>query len=84
MVDCEIINNIAVPTYDNLYNPLIQALKQLGGSVSEIEEKVAEIINLSEEDISEIYRNNTTKLSYRLAWTRTRPEHTAIELLLHL
>jgi len=63
---------MAVPTYDNLYNPLIQALKELGGSgsVSEIEEKVAEILNLSEEDISEIHRNNTTKLSYRLAWTR--------------
>jgi restriction system protein len=63
---------MAVPTYDNLYNPLIQALKQLGGSgsVSEIEEKVAEILKLSEEDIAEIHRNNTTKLSYRLAWTR--------------
>lgn len=63
---------MAVPTYDNLYNPLIQALKQLGGSgsISEIEEKVAEILRLSEEDISEIHRNNTTKLSYRLAWTR--------------
>jgi restriction system protein len=63
---------MAVPTYDNLYNSLIQALKQLGGSgsVSEIEEKVAEILKLSEEDLNEIHRNNTTKFSYRLAWTR--------------
>jgi restriction system protein len=63
---------MAVPTYDNLYNPLIQALRELGGSgsVSEIEEKVAKILKLSEEDISEIHRNNRTKLNYRLAWTR--------------
>lgn len=63
---------MSVPTYDNLYNPLIKALKQLGGSgsVSEIEEKVAEILKLSEKDINEIHRKNTTKFSYRLAWTR--------------
>jgi restriction system protein len=63
---------MSVPTYDNLYNPLIKALKELGGSgsVSEIEGKVAEILKLSEEDINDIHRNNTTKLSYRLAWTR--------------
>ncbi len=63
---------MAVPTYDNLYNPLIRALKELGGSgsVSEIEEKVAEILKLSENDINEIHRNSTTKLNYRLAWTR--------------
>ena len=63
---------MAVPTYDNLYDSVIQALRELGGSgsVSEIEEKVALILKLSEEDISDIHRNNTTKLSYRLAWTR--------------
>lgn len=63
---------MAVPTYDNLFNPLLQALKELGGSgsVSEIEEGVARILNLSEKDINEIHRNNITKFSYRLAWTR--------------
>ncbi len=63
---------MAVPTYDNLYNTLIEALKELGGSgsVSEIEEKVAQILKLSEDDINDIHRNSTTKLSYRLAWTR--------------
>lgn len=68
---------MAVPTYDSLYNTLIQALRELGGSgsVSEIEEKVAEILKLSEEDINDIHRNNTTKLSYRLAWTRNYLKH---------
>jgi restriction system protein len=63
---------MSVPTFDNLYNSLIHAMKELGGSgsTSEIEGKVAEILKLSEEDINEIHRHNTTKLSYRLAWTR--------------
>ncbi len=63
---------MAIPTYDNLFNPLIQALHELGGSgsVSEIDEKVAEILKLSEEEINEIHRGNRSKLSYRMAWAR--------------
>jgi restriction system protein len=58
--------------YDDLFNPLIKALKKLGGSgsVSEIEEEVAQILGLSDEAINEIHRESTTKLTYRLAWTR--------------
>lgn len=61
-----------IPTYDNLFNPVIKALRELGGSgsVSEIDEKIAEILKLAEEEINEIHRGNRTKLSYRLAWTR--------------
>lgn len=63
---------MAVPRYDDLFNPLLQALHDLGGSgsVSELEENVAEILKLSESDINEIHRGNRTKLSYRLAWSR--------------
>jgi restriction system protein len=58
--------------YDDLFNPLFKALKKLGGSgaVSEIEEEVARILNLSEEANNEIHRESTTKLTYRLAWAR--------------
>lgn len=58
--------------YDDLFNPLIKALKKLGGSgsVSEMEEEVSQILNLSEEAINEIHRESTTKLTYRLAWAR--------------
>lgn len=61
------------PTYDNLFNPLLKALRQLGGSASnpEIEEKVAEILNLTEEEINEIHSGGRTKLAYNLAWART-------------
>lgn len=63
---------MAVPRYDDLMNPTLQALKQLGGqgSVKDIDKKVAEIVNLSDTDIQEIHRKNRTKLSYRLAWSR--------------
>src|SRR6266699_4443133 len=61
-----------VPTYDGLFNPLLRAMRELGGSASiaEQEDKVAQILNLSEEEASEIHRGNRTKLSYRLAWAR--------------
>jgi len=61
-----------VPTHDGLFNPLLRAMRELGGSasVSEQEDKVAELLNLSEEEASEIHRGNRTKLSYRLAWAR--------------
>lgn len=61
-----------VPKYSELFNPTLQALHALGGSGTneEIEEKVAEILSLSEDEVSEIHRGNTTKLSYRLAWSR--------------
>ena len=58
--------------YDDLFNPTLQALHQLGGSatVSEIEDKVAEVMGLSDEEIADIHRGNRTRLSYRLAWAR--------------
>jgi restriction system protein len=65
--------DMTVPNYyDDLFNPLLQALRELGGSASvdEMREKVAELLELSEEDINDIHRKTTTKLSYRLAWTR--------------
>jgi restriction system protein len=61
-----------VPTYDGLFNPLLLAMRELGGSASvwEQEDKVAELIGLSDEEAAEIHRGNRTKLSYRLAWAR--------------
>lgn len=65
-----------VPTFDELLQPLFNALKDLGGSgsISEIEEKVAEILNVPEA-ILEVPHNpeksNQTEFQYRLAWART-------------
>jgi len=64
---------MAAPTYDDLLEPLFTAMHELGGSASieEQEEKVAVLMDLSEEDLSEIHKDNKTKFSYRLAWART-------------
>lgn len=58
--------------YDELFNPVLQALHKLGGSGTnnEIEEKIIILLNLTNEEIEDIHRGNTTKLSYRSAWAR--------------
>ncbi len=60
-------------SYNQLFEPTIRALKQLGGSgsIDEIEETIIEILQLTEAEINDIHRGNTTKLEYRLAWART-------------
>ncbi len=64
---------MSAPRYDDLIEPLFTAMHELGGSASidEQEEKFAEIMRLSDEQLSEIHRDNRTKFSYRLAWART-------------
>lgn len=64
---------MSVPKYDELLNPLLNALQNLGSSASiqEQEDEVASLFGLSEKDLSEIHKGNRTKFSYRLAWART-------------
>jgi hypothetical protein len=63
---------MSVPYFESMIDPTFQALKNLGGEghIKEIEEKVAELLNLSNEDMLEVHRGNRTKLGYRLAWSR--------------
>lgn len=63
---------MAVPFFEDMMNPTLRALKSLGGEghIKEIEEKVAELMELSQADITEVHRGNRTKLGYRLAWSR--------------
>ena len=58
--------------FDDLFNPVLKALHSSGGSssVSEMEENVSKILNLTEDEINDIHRGSVTKLSYRLAWAR--------------
>lgn len=65
-----------VPTYDQLMNPAIQALKALGGSgtIEEIYTKVTEIVNLTDEQLEVLHnpdKGGQTEIEYRLAWSRT-------------
>jgi len=68
--------DISIPTFDFMMNPVIQALKRLGGSgtVAEIGYEVASDLQLSDEQLELIHDPNkgtTTEIEYRLAWTRT-------------
>ena len=65
-----------LPTYDKLMNPLLQAIRMLGGSgsIEEIYAKTAEITGLSEEILSQLHdpdKSSQTEVGYRLAWART-------------
>ena len=63
---------MAIPKFDSLFDPLLQAMHNLGGSasISEQEDEVASILKLSEMEVAEIHQGNRTRLSYRLAWAR--------------
>jgi restriction system protein len=65
----------ALPPFYDLMNPLIQAMKQLGGSGTndEIEAKVAEILGISDQQLEVLHdpeKGGLTEFGYRLAWSR--------------
>lgn len=64
---------MAVPQFDALFNPILQAIKKLGGSASiaELDEEITNSVHLSDEDIAEPHGERGTELQYRLAWART-------------
>src|SRR5687768_4810603 len=62
--------------YDDLMNPVIQALKLLGGSgtIEEINNKVAELLKIPSEQLEILHnpgKGGITEIEYRLMWTRT-------------
>ncbi len=70
------MSHIDIPTFDKLMNPVIQALKQLGGSgtIEEINGRVTEIVKISDEQLEALHdpeKSSQTEIEYRLAWART-------------
>lgn len=62
--------------YDDLMNPVLQALKALGGSGTneEINDKVAEIVNIPADQLEVLHnpeKGGMTEIEYRLMWTRS-------------
>jgi restriction system protein len=59
--------------YDELFNPVIKAIHSLGGSASnsEIEEKIIEILELTEDEYNDMHNESSSKLNYRLAWAKS-------------
>ncbi len=65
---------VAVPTYDSMLWPTLEALKQLGGSGTnqEIVEKLSRIAGYSEEQQNVLHGSGPeTEIAYRAAWART-------------
>lgn len=70
------MSKIEIPPYDAFMNPIIHALQTLGGSgtIEEINNKVYEIYNLSNEQLEALHdaeKGSQTEVEYRLAWART-------------
>ena len=64
-----------LPTYDRLMNPLLRALRELGGSgtIDEINAAVYQVANIPEEVIAIPHGapGGRGEVAYRLAWART-------------
>lgn len=64
-----------LPTFDQLLDPLFQALKKLGGSatIEEVNQKVFENENIPDKilEIPHGEKGGQTEVEYRLAWART-------------
>ncbi len=64
---------MSVPRASDLFNPLLTAIKRLGGSasISELDEEVTKNLNLTEEEITQPHNDRSTELEYQLAWARS-------------
>jgi restriction system protein len=65
-----------LPTYDQMMNPLVQVLKELGGSatIDELDTKVTERLRIPDNQLERLHdpeRGSQTEIEYRLAWART-------------
>ena len=65
------------PRKEDMYNPLLQALRELGGSgtIEEIAERVISILNVPEDIATQLHDpeySNETELEYRLVVHHTR------------
>lgn len=66
----------SIPPYEQLMNPVIAALKKLGGSgtIEEINNLTSEIAHLSPKHLEVLHnpeKDSRTEVEYRLAWART-------------
>lgn len=67
---------LPIPAYVQMMNPVVQALKSLGGSgtIEEINNKVTEIMGFSTEQLEVLHdpeKSTQTETEYRLAWARS-------------
>jgi len=64
---------MALPWYDGLFNPVLQAMQHLGSSASivEINDEVIKSLDLSDAELAQMHDDRQTEIAYRLAWARS-------------
>lgn len=64
---------MTIPVYSDLFNPVLEAIKRLGGSatVTELDEEVIKNLNLTAEEFAHPHNERMTELQYRLTWARS-------------
>jgi restriction system protein len=65
---------MGIPQYNEMFNPVLHALHELGGSgsIEEINNKVIELQNFPTDIVDVLHGEGpTTEIEYRLAWART-------------
>ena len=65
---------VSIPKYDQLFNTVLQALRDLGGSATnqELEAKVIQLLDLPEDEASRrLEGKSQTVLGYRTAWAKS-------------
>lgn len=70
------MSEIDVPTFGRMMNPVIRALKDLGGSgtIEEINRTASEIAGFTDEQLEVLHdpdKGGQTEIEYRMAWART-------------
>lgn len=70
------MTSVSMPTFDELMNPLLQALRQLGGSgsIEEMYAKTVELLGLPDDILAQLHdpeKSSQTEVGYRMAWART-------------
>jgi len=57
---------MSVLSSTNLFNPVLEAIKRLGGSASiaELDEEVTKALNLTDEEVAQPHHERSTELQY--------------------
>ena len=66
------VENLKIPQHFRFIIPIIEVLKELGGSgrASEVTDLVIEKSNISEEELSETLKNGQSKIKNQIQWAR--------------
>lgn len=64
---------MSIPKSYDLYNQVLRAIRNLGGSasISELDEEVIKSLKLTDKEIAKPHDERRTELEYQLAWART-------------